>query len=69
MFGDRNLLSIAAPSKTKYITSLMEILFTTEERLTSIIIEPGKRSRSTRKALDNERVEHLKSNFLIKFFM
>ena len=62
MYEGINLLNIAATCKTKFITALMEILFTPEERKAGIIIETGKKkSRSERTPLDKKRVEHLKS--------
>lgn len=66
MWNGKNMLDIAASSWNKYITSLMEILFSEEERTNGIIILPGQTTKSKRYPLESERVEILKSKQLIK---
>jgi hypothetical protein len=58
MFENINLINFSAQSRKKYVTLLMEILFTQKERSEGYIIE-GK-STSQRKPLDLARVKLLK---------
>ena len=58
MFGEKNLLDVVASSQSKYVTALMEILFTGEEMKRGLIFE-GK-SISKRSKLDATRVNLLK---------
>ena len=58
LFQNQNLIDIHASSMSKYVTRLMEILFTSEERKVGYIIEEG--STSKRTALDENRVKILK---------
>ncbi len=61
MFGSKNLLDIPARHRSKFVTSLMEILFTVEERKTGIIAEET--SKSLKNRLDPQRVALLKGKF------
>jgi hypothetical protein len=58
MFNNKNLLSIRASAKNKYITQVMRNLFTKEELETGYIIE-GK-STSKRMPLNLEKISLLK---------
>jgi hypothetical protein len=58
MFETKNLLDTPATSRSKYVTALMEILFTKEERQTGIIADEN--SKSLKHKLDPERVSLLK---------
>ena len=61
MYNGINLLNFPDSSKSKYIISLMEFLFTEEERNNGITLLPNGKTSSKRQLLDKERMEHLKS--------
>ena len=58
LFKGKNLLDVHTSSSSKYVTKLMEILFTKEELHVGYI--KAEKSTSKREDLDNERVEILK---------
>jgi len=61
MWKDKNLLDLPADSETKFITGLMETMFTLEERLTGIIGPIVKNSLKIE--LDQERVDLFKGRY------
>ena len=65
MWKDKNLLDLPADSDTKYITGLIEIMFTHEERLTGIIgpIVKSNNKICTKIELDQERVDLFKGRY------
>lgn len=76
MHEKRNLLNVQASALNKYVTALMEILFTENELANGIIKD--KNSQSKKEALDLKRVDLLTSNlnnfdfdlfFFFKFLM
>jgi hypothetical protein len=64
LFNGKNLIRLPASQFNKYITALMEVLFTEDELIKGYIIE-GKTS-SERTPLNLERVQILKGSFFNK---
>jgi hypothetical protein len=68
LYKNENLLDIPQKKKSKYINAVMAILFTSNELLNGIIIDESmKKSKSTRSALEYERVKLLRQACEIKF--
>jgi hypothetical protein len=64
--GEIDLLKVHSSQENKYITSLMEILFTREERLNGIVVDMGKKPKNADKQpLDYARVSKLKGFFFL----
>ena len=63
-FGDKNLIAVHASTCPKYVTKLMEILFTVEERKNGLPSADGI-STSKRTPLDKDKVQLLKGNFYL----
>ena len=58
-----NQLNNKAETPTQFLNSIMSILFTFEERSAGFVGDEDKKSRSTRKSLDPEKINLLKSEF------
>ena len=58
MYNSKNLLDIAANCQNKYVTALMDLLFTKDEQKLGLIIDDN--STSKRVQLDPERVKLIK---------
>ncbi len=65
MHDDKNLLDINVTKENKYVNAVMSRLFTEEEVVNRLIIDDPSKSRSKRVPLDMERINKLKSNYLI----
>jgi hypothetical protein len=65
MYGDRNLLAVAATQDNIYITRLTDILFTKDVLARSLIKDDD--STSAREELDKEKVQLLKQAYMIKY--
>ncbi|CAF0817570.1 unnamed protein product [Brachionus calyciflorus] len=65
MYNNKNLVDVSASSTAKYVTQVMDILFTKDELSNGYIIEGS--SRSKREALDLSKIELLRDAFFIKF--
>ena len=61
MYNGKNLVDISASNTTKYVTQIMDLMFTKEELANGYIIEGN--SRSKRDALDIGKIELLRSKF------
>lgn len=68
MFKGKNLVSEFATQPNKYITTIMRILFSTDELSNGSIIEDIEKSTSKRVPLDLDRVQLLKSKNILKTF-
>ena len=58
IYNNKNLLDIHASCMSKYVTKLMEIMFTPEERNVGYIMTEG--SKSKRTPLDQTKIQILK---------
>ncbi|CAF0916051.1 unnamed protein product [Brachionus calyciflorus] len=65
-YGDKNLLNIQATTWNKYVTGLMEVLFTFDERLKGRIYGENSKKEPKRIPLSPNHVELLKQCSLIK---
>ncbi|CAF0887295.1 unnamed protein product [Brachionus calyciflorus] len=65
-YGDKNLLNIQATTWNKYVTGLMEVLFTFDERLKGRIYGENSKKEPKRIPLSPNRFELLKQCSLIK---
>ncbi|CAF1125879.1 unnamed protein product [Brachionus calyciflorus] len=66
MWNGKNLLDIPASSWNKYLTALMDVLFTKDEMKTGVVILPGEITKSTRPRLSEEKCELLKKCAIAK---
>jgi len=61
LHNGQNLVAIYATKKNKFVTAVMRHLFTEDELKTGLIIEKGKKSKTSfRTPLDVTRVQKLK---------
>ncbi len=60
LFDGRNLLAIESPSHSKYITNMMRVLFSEQERKRGIILTKKSKRNGNKERLDKERVKLLK---------
>jgi hypothetical protein len=60
MFKGKDLVAEFASKENKYITHIMKILFTEQERMSGLIIENTVNNKSDRRPLDLDRVKLLK---------
>ena len=65
MFNNQNLVDVSESSTAKYVTQVMDILFTKDELSNGYIIEGS--SWSKREALDLSKIELLRGNFINLF--
>ncbi len=65
MWQGENLIHVNASAPNKYVTCLMEKLFTHEERLNGYIVEGA--STTERNHLDNEKIAILKLAVINKY--
>ena len=60
MYNDKNLVDVSASSTSKYVTQVMDILFTKDELSNGYIVEGN--SRSKREPLEMSKIELLRGN-------
>ena len=65
MFNNQNLVDVSESSTAKYVTQVIDILFTKDELSNGYIIEGS--SWSKREALDLSKIELLRGNFINLF--
>ncbi|RNA38750.1 hypothetical protein BpHYR1_037104 [Brachionus plicatilis] len=65
IYNGKNLVDISASNTTKYVTQIMDLMFTKEELANGYIIEGN--SRSKRDALDIGKIELLRDAFFTKY--
>ncbi len=68
MYNDINLLEFDSRNPSKYVTRLMQALFTFEEHRTSIIMTDRSKNNGNKRKLDNDRVNLLKRKLLYYYF-